>query len=162
MGKGIVVPTDVRKLLHWDASAGYRSVGYFGWNSISKNMAAYYMTGREHHAREFLRLAFPDEQALKDITAIDGERIENKLEPLSGAYHYNSHMMILFWDLIEESPVFTDEQRLRVTNAFSKQLLHRKRERIYGLTRPSRAVGSRHGQWSAVSIDCLRRCFPKA
>jgi len=69
-------------------------------------------------------------------------------------------MMILFWDLIEESPVFTDEDRLRVTNAFSKQLDHRKREGIYGRGVP-RAIGSRHGQWAAVSHYCLGRYFQK-
>jgi hypothetical protein len=121
----------------------------------------YYMTGEELHAREFIRLAFPDEQARREITEIDGERIENKDEPLSGPYHYNAHMMILFWDLIEESPLFTDEERLRVTNAFSKQLDHRKGEGIYGRTVPPRAVGSRHGQWSAVSLYCLGRYFQK-
>jgi len=161
LGRGIDLPTDVRNFEIWEASRGYRSVGYFGWNSISKHMAMYYMTGSEHSAREVLRLAFPDAQAKKEIAEIDGERIENKDEPLSGTYHYNSHMMILYWDLIEESPVFTDEERLRVTNAFSRQLLHRKGERVYNATRPPSSVGSRHGQWSALSLYCLGRYFQK-
>ncbi len=161
LGKDIRVPTDVKEFETWEASAGYRSVGYFGWNSISKHMAMYYMTGRELHAREALRLAFPDENARREIAEIDGERIENKDEPLSGPYHYNAHMMILFWDLIEESPPFSDEQRLRVTNAFAKQLDHRKGEGIYGLTQPPERVGSRHGQWSAISLYCLGRYFQK-
>ena len=160
LGKGIVVPTDLREYLFWDASKGYRSTGYFGWNSISKHMAMYYMTGRERDAREVIRLSFPDAQARKQLCEIDGERLENKDEPLSGPYHYNAHIMILFWDLIEESPVFTDEERLRVTNAFSKQLDHRKREGIYGRGVP-RVVGSRHGQWAAVSHYCLGRYFQK-
>ncbi len=161
LGEGVVVPTDVREMKIWDASKGYRSVGYFGWNSLSKNMAAYYMTGDPRYAREFLRLAFPDKKALQDISAIDGERIEIKPEPLSGPYHYNAHMMILFWDLIEESPVFTDAQRLRITNAFSKQLMHRRLEGVYGLRSPASRVGSRHGQWAAISLYCLGRYFQK-
>ncbi len=161
LGKGLVVPTDLREFMTWEASKGYRSVGYFGWNSISKRMAMYYMTGEPFHAREAIRLAFPDAKAKQEIADIDGERIENKDEPLSGPYHYNAHMMILFWDLIEESPVFTDKERLRVTNAFSKQLNHRKNEGIYGLTSPPRCVGSRHGQWSAISLYCLGRYFRK-
>ena len=160
LGKGIVVPTDLHEYLIWDASKGYRSTGYFGWNSISKHMAMYYMTGREHDAREVIRLAFPDREARKQLCDIDGERLENKDEPLSGPYHYNAHMMVLFWDLIEESPVFTDEERLRVTNAFSKQLDHRKGEGIYGRGVPS-VVGSRHGQWAAVSHYCLGRYLQK-
>jgi len=161
LGEGIRVPADLREFETWEASKGYGSVGYFGWNSISKQMAMYYMTGKTSHAREFIRLAFPDEKARQEIARIDGERIENKKEPLSGPYHYNAHMMILFWDLIEESPVFSDEERLRVTNAFSKQLNHRKGEGIYGRTKPPLGVGSRHGQWSAISLYCLGRYFQK-
>jgi hypothetical protein len=161
LGDGIVVPRGVRELETWEASAGYRSVGYFGWNSISKRMAAYYMTGDAFHAREALRLAFPDKQAFKEITEIDGEMVENKDDPLAGAYHYASHMMILFWDLIEESTVFSDEERLKVINAFARQLKHRRDEGIYPLTRPPSAVGSRHGQWSAISLYCLGRYFQR-
>jgi hypothetical protein len=153
------VSTDIRQVQTWAASDMYGSTGYFGWNTISKRMALYYMTGDEFHAREFLRLAFPDDAAKKEIAAIDGEMIENKDAPLSGPYHYNAHMMILLWDLIEESPVFTDEQRLRVTNAFSQQLQHRKSEGIYGATLPPTMLGSRHGQWSAISLYCLGRYF---
>ena len=171
LGDGTHVPEALEDFETWEASAGYRSVGYFGWNSISKHMAMYYMTGREHHAREFLRLAFPDAKARSEIAAIDGERIENKDEPLSGPYHYNAHMMILYWDLIEESPVFTDAERLRVTNAFSKQFAHPQdqgpRRRIvenvqngvWDYDVPPSMVGSRHGQWSAVSLYCLGRYF---
>ena len=159
LGSNVQIPTDLRKFETWEASAGYGSVGYFGWNSLSKHLAMYYMTGAEHHAREFLRLAFPDEKARRQIADIDGERIENKDDPLAGPYHYNAHMMILFWDLVEESPVFSDEERLRVTNAFARQLDHRKSEGIYGRLNARPAVGSRHGQWSAISLYCLGRYF---
>jgi len=161
LGKGVEPPTDIKRFETWEASKGYGSVGYFGWTSISKRMAMYYMTGDEFSAREVVRLSFPDEQALKDIEEIDGERIENKQDPLAGFYHYNAHMAILFWDLIEESPVFTDEERLKITNAFARQLNHRKNEGVYGLTRPRGAVSSRHGQWSAISLYCLGRYFNK-
>ncbi len=161
LGKGLEPPTDIKKFETWEASRGYGSVGYFGWTSISKRMAMYYMTGDEFSAREVVRLSFPDEQALKDIEAIDGERIENKQDPLAGFYHYNAHMAILFWDLIEESPVFTDDERLKITNAFARQLNHRKNEGVYGLTKPRGAVSSRHGQWSAISLYCLGRYFNK-
>ena len=171
LGTGIRVPEDIREFETWEASAGYGSVGYFGWNSISKRMAMYYMTGEPFHAREALRLAFPDDRAMAEITEIDGERIENKDEPLSGPYHYNAHMMILYWDLIEESPVFTDDERLRVTNAFAAQFGHAQdqgaRRRVVenvrrgaiGFGDPPESVGSRHGQWSAISLYCLGRYF---
>ena len=156
----------------WEASAGYGSVGYFGWNSISKRMAMYYMTGDPSHARQVVRLAFPDERARAEIAEIDGERIENKDEPLSGPYHYNAHMMILFWDLIEESPVFSDAERLQITNAFARQLSHSEdqgwRRQIHqnalrgksgAYAEPPPRVGSRHGQWSAIALYCLGRYF---
>ncbi|MCF6286931.1 MAG: hypothetical protein L3K26_17345, partial [Candidatus Hydrogenedentes bacterium] len=163
LGDGIVVPTDINRFPTWEDSAGYGSIGYFGWNSISKRMALYYMTGDPFHAREFIRLAFPDAQAKQEINDIDGERIENKDEPLSGPYHYNAHMMILFWDLIEESPVFSDEERLRVTRAFAKQLEHPGIQRAYRgpYAATPGSVGSRHGQWTAISLYCLGRYFAK-
>ncbi len=173
LGKGVQVPEDIREFETWEASAGYGSVGYFGWNSISKRMAMYYMTGDPFHAREALRLAFPDDRAMAEITEIDGEQIENKDEPLSGPYHYNAHMMILYWDLIEESPVFTDEERLRVTNAFAGQFAHAQdqgaRRQVVenvrmgrrGFGDPPLSIGSRHGQWSAISLYCLGRYFQK-
>jgi hypothetical protein len=157
LGKGTALPTNLLDYNTWEASKGYHSVGYFGWNSISKHMAMYYMTGREHDAREVLRLSFPDAKARKQIETIDQERLENKDDPLAGPYHYNAHMMVLFWDLIEESPIFSDAERLKVTQAFSRQLKHRLGEHIYNLTQPARAVGSRHGQWSAISLYCLGR-----
>ncbi|MCX7827174.1 MAG: hypothetical protein N2689_16715, partial [Verrucomicrobiae bacterium] len=46
-------------------------------------------------------------------------------------------------------------------NAFARQLTHRKDEGVYPLTRPPSAVGSRHGQWSAVSLYCLGRYFQR-
>ena len=173
LSEGIRVPEDVREFETWEASVGYGSVGYFGWNLLSKRMAMYYMTGDEHHAREFLRLAFPDGRAKEEISEIDGERIENKDDPLAGPYHYNTHMMILYWDLIEESPVFSDEDRLRITNAFARQLVHpeewRSRKRIVeelregpaAYVKPISRVGSRHEQWSAIALYCLARYFQR-
>ncbi len=158
--------SDMKEYPTWDASPGYRSIGYFGWNSVSKRMALYYMTGDESHAREFLRLAFPDEKAVTDITEVDGERIQTKRDPFAGPYHYTGHMMTLYWDLIEESPFFTDEARLRITNSLSRQLKFRIQtdsagKGFWGRTGPTESVGSRHGQWNALNLYCLGRYFSK-
>ncbi len=164
LGKGLTPPADARQAEIWEASKMYGSTGYFGWNSISKCMAQFYMAGDQHAAREVVRLAFPDAQALKEIDQIDGERIENKHDPLAGTYHYNSHMMMLFWDLIEESPVFTDAERLKITNALARQIHHRlivQREGTYFVTTAPGAVSSRHGQWAAISLYVLGRYFNK-
>jgi hypothetical protein len=158
---GVQPPADARQAETWDASEGYGSSGYFGWNSLSKCMAMYFMTGDAAYTREFLRLAFPDKQAFQELCDIDGERLENKDEPLAGAYHYNQHMTMLYWDLIEESPCFTDEQRLRITNALARQLEHPDwaRQSVFALRGPAARVSSRHGQWAAVGIYCLGRYF---
>jgi len=161
LGNEIEASTDLADLRTWEDDATDSPRGW-GWNSISKHMAAYYMTGKDEHAREFLRLAFPDEQAKRELAEIDDERIENKDAPLSGPYHYAAHLMVLFWDLIEESPIFTDQERLRVTNAFAQQLPHRAREEgIWELTGPASSVGTRHTMWAAVSTYCLGRYFQK-
>ncbi|MDP6777267.1 MAG: hypothetical protein QGI83_10935, partial [Candidatus Latescibacteria bacterium] len=36
--------------------------------------------------------------------------------PLVQNYHYHAHTMALLWDLIEESPLLSDDVRLRITN----------------------------------------------
>ncbi|MHB8997620.1 MAG: thioredoxin family protein [Armatimonadota bacterium] len=161
LGEGVVVPKDIKDFETWEASKGYGSVGYFGWCSISKRMAMYYMTGDPFHAREALRLSFPDAQAIKEIEEIDGERIENKKDPLAGPYHYNAMMMILYWDLIEESPAFSEVERLKVTNAFCRRLSHPQDKNTYNLNSTPANVSSRHGQWSAMSLYTLGRYFNK-
>lgn len=161
LGRGLSLPKDVRQMELWEASRMYGSSGYFGWNILSKLMAAYYMTGEEWCLREFLRYAFPDARAIKELEEWDGERVENKSAPLSGPYHYSAHMMILLWDLIEESPLLTDADRLRITNAFAKQLPHRVVEGVYAATSLPAYVGDRHRDWSAVSLYCLGRYFQK-
>ena len=173
LGRGIDLPQNISEVKTWEDSSMYRSEGYFGWNMISEHMALYYMTGDEIHAREALRLCFPDETAKQDITDIDGELIENKDDPLAGPYHYGALMLILFWDLIEESPVFGDADRLWITNAFSRQLAHPQefkwREEVYqsygqgknafkGLPE---SFGERHQCWSHLNLYALSRYFQK-
>ena len=171
LGSGFTFPDDMREVHMWEGSRSWGAAGYFGWNSISKRMALYYMTGDPVHAHEFLRLAFPDEAAKRRIADVDGELIENKDDPLAGPYHYGAPMLILFWDLIEESPVFTDADRLRITNAFSRQLAHPQergwRAEVYGrfgrgssaFPAPPERVGDRHELWSHVSLFVLSRYF---
>ncbi len=127
---------------------------YFGWNSVGRNMALYYMTGDEKFVREFLRLAFPDEKTIEELWEVDGERIENKQHPLSGSYHYCAHPMILLWDLIEESPDLTDEQRLRVTQELAGGQGH---FHVPG----NRFVGDRHATYQSLMVYCRARYFAK-
>ncbi len=162
LGDGLVPPAELGSCETWDASRGYGSRGYFGWNSISKRMALYYMTGEPRHAREVVRLAFPDQQAQSEMERLDGELIEDKRDPVAGPYHYGAHQMILYWDLIEESPVFSDDERLRITNAFARQVAHgRGIELVCRLTAPPARIGSRHEEWAAMCLYCLARYFAR-
>ena len=136
-----------------------RNGGYFGWNLIAGMMALFYQTGDTFYAKEFLRLAFPDAQARKDLQKYNPESFDRLNDPLSGPYHYLGHQMILLWDLIEEHPVFTNEQRLKVTNAFLRQWQHHIRD-----TRPMgrhMVATSRHGQWGQICNYSLARYFDR-
>ncbi len=164
LAEGLEPPEDADQAKAWEESLMYPGATYFGWNSLSRRLALYHMTGNERFLQEFLRLAFPDEEAKKFLWKVDGERIEDKDHPLSGPYHYNAHHMMLLWDLVEESPFFTDEQRLRVTQAFAEQLRHWQAEWAYAGRHygdPDALIGTRHDQWAAVSLYALSRYFQK-
>lgn len=156
----ITISEDMKDAPLWSASEGYKYGGFFGWNVLSKRAALYYMTGDERHAREFLKLAFPDADTKREIRRVDAGKVDIS-DPLTGLDHYRSHRMILYWDLIEESPVFTDEERLRVTNAFASQLKHRQKEGCYRRKGAACKVGSRHGQWGAVCVYAVSRYFAR-
>jgi hypothetical protein len=154
LGAGLTVPqsANASNCLAWESRESPAS--YFGWNSISRNMALYYMTGDEKFLREFLRLAFPDKKTIEEMWEVDGERIENKEHPLAGAYHYCAHPMILLWDLIEESPALGDAERLRVTREFAGGAKH------FGIP-GGRFVGDRHATHQALMVYCRARYFQK-
>ncbi|HWL54023.1 MAG TPA: hypothetical protein VNQ90_16395 [Chthoniobacteraceae bacterium] len=159
-GGNPALPKEAHEALTWQESPGYGD-RFFGWNSISLAMAAYYFTGEERYAREVVRLAFPDDQAKAFFEKVDGERIENKDDPLAGPYHYAATRMVLYWDLIEESPVFSDVEKLEIINALARQFEHRLPEGIYSKAEPSIALPSRHGLYSALSLYTLARYFKK-
>ncbi|MCD4728568.1 MAG: VCBS repeat-containing protein [Pirellulales bacterium] len=159
LGKGLVAPSRVEDVKTWDASPGYKSTSYFGWNVLSKLMAIYYMTGQEWAAREFARLAFPDAKGVRDLQRLGAGDFNKIDEPVSQCYHYTAYTMILLWDLIEESPVFTDAERLKITNAFSQQLAHWAEEGSYSRRGPMTEISSRHPQWSAICLYVLGRYF---
>ncbi len=143
----------------------YRLVGvggYYGWNYIAGIMALFYQTGDEEYAREFLRLAFPDADAKKTFQKFNPESLENPDDPLAGPYHYCGHQMLLLWDLIEEHPFFSDADRLKVTNAFARQMRHPGIGGMYRrLSAPSLLPGSRHHQWANLCLYVLGRYFER-
>jgi len=156
------VPEDPEKAKLWVASRGYGNRGTFGWSMITKRMALYYMTGKARYARDFLRLAFPDSAAKKELFEVDNEALGNLDDPLAAPYHYYAHLMPIYWDLIEESKVFSDAERLKVTRALERQFEVRKNDHdIYALSSPPKAVSGRHSQYAALSMLTLARYFSK-
>lgn len=153
------VPNGIDGIETWDMTPSHYPLYGFGWNIISKNMAMYYMTGNSNYAREVVRLANPDAQAIA-VLENDGEIFPDPSKPVSSVYHYGAHYMILLWDLIEESPVFSDAERLIITNDFADQLSARLAESIYQ-TDDTKLIYDRHWQYSALSLYCLANYFNK-
>ncbi len=167
LGDGVEVPQDVKDMAIYERSRGYGDVGYFGWNSLAKNLAAFYMTGEPRFAKEFLRLAFPKDQATRDeLFKRDGEAYRDRSDPIVRIYHYCGAMMILYWDLVEESPVWTPEERELVTQAFYRQLTRFLTEDDY--TNPYRNYDQaqprnpdRHYTWQMLTAGIAARYFAK-
>lgn len=147
---------------YWSRMLSGMPRGY-GWNYIAAQMALFYQTGDVRYAKEFLRLAFPDASAIRDFQKFNPESIETPATPLSGPYHYMGHQMILLWDLIEEHPVFSDADRLKVTRAFAAQFDHPGIGPMIYQSRPGKRqyTGSRHHQWAAISLYALARYFDR-
>jgi hypothetical protein len=147
---------------YWSRMLSGMPRGY-GWNYVAAQMALFYQTGDVRYAKEFLRLAFPDAQAIRDFQKFNPESIETPAKPLSGPYHYMGHQMILLWDLIEEHPVFSDADRLKVTRAFAAQFDHPGIGPMIYQSRPGKRqyTGSRHHQWAAISLYALARYFDR-
>ncbi|MBN1671385.1 MAG: hypothetical protein JXR37_10150 [Kiritimatiellae bacterium] len=104
----------------------WRSYGYirYGWNPVSMAAGLYYMTGQKRYADYFKRMAMPDPKNLpKTIVRLGA--FENPKEPLVEVADYQAHLMTLVWDLIEESPEFSDEQRLHITRELLRHQLWR-------------------------------------
>lgn len=167
LGEDVPTPPEPDGLIHaWSDSfrldakgerVGYGPLAFFGWNPMSTQAALYYMTGEDKYLREFLRLAIPDPENLpKVIQNLYVERSAtgeyDLTHPIAMAHHYTTHRMPLLWDLIEESPLLTDEQRLRLTND-----VRWNSERVvnYGIER------SRHGSYVALTAYCVARYFDK-
>ncbi len=141
---------------HWDDGRQ----GAYGWNTLTDHMAMYYSTGRESHAREVVRYAFPDAGAREELRRT--EFIDYRDSPLAESSDYSSHLMAVYWDLIEESPAFSDEERLKITNALARQLLRLARESVYPMTPASVVKGQdMHASYSALGLHTLGRYFQK-
>ncbi len=160
LGDGKVVPDNADKARIWEESKGYGYKGTFGWNLLSKNLALFYMTGDTKFAAEFLRLAFPTPEVVKELVKRDDEAYEKPEDPLVYPYHYRSIQMVLFWDLVEEHPFFTEAQRLAVARKMYEQL-NRYETGSWGIfkriTGPQMYTGDRHAIWEIFALYGIGR-----
>jgi len=169
LGSDVNIPDEIsfnelKSIKPWDAT---NRTGGYGWTVITKCMAYYYLTGKESYAREFMRLAFPkDPQTVADLTSCGQDFRADRKEPLVDVYHYRAHLPVVYWDLIEESPFFTDKDRARITRQFMKQVRTFRATPDYGCevdkTRyPPAIINSRHHQWAAMTFYTLGRYLSK-
>ena len=162
------VPADSKDAKLWEESIIRKNSGFFGWNSLSKNLALFYVTGNKHYADEFLRLAFPKDKATeKELFQRDGEAYKDDFsDPICSVYHYCGIMMILYWDLVEESPVWTEADRKKVNEAFYRQLHYTLTKKAYTnpyryADKPVKTVVERHRDWEGTSLYAVARYFNK-
>ena len=151
LGEGLVPPAPEEKVFAWCNFGGDRpNDKFFGWNPIAIDLALYYMTGDPAYVDDFRRLAFP--QGAPDRRLFDGDRMFGDAKhPLATVYHYRGHMTPLIWDLVEESPVFTDEERLYLTNEF---LAHQKHLHLSACERfaAGSALPDRHAIYEIANV----------
>ncbi len=168
LGRNRKVPASAVEAKLWENCPASGDSLAFGWNLLSKNLALFYMTGDTRFAAEFLRLAFPDAKASDELNRLDGEFVYADLhDPLGKPYHYNATMLMLYWDLVEEHPFFSAEDRLRVTRKFYQQLQNRRREgdkgifKIYEIKETPAKLLDRHYLSEAMTVYVLGRYFDK-
>ena len=137
--------------------AGYVPGSYFGWNVISVAGMLYHMTGEPEYLNLFLDLARADPSDppvpfLETVVYASGAE-----DPIVDVYHYRSHRLDLVWDLIEESPLLTDEDRLYITNRLRA---HQYRDDTLHSYPDKYAVGpTRHGAYRLLCIYTGSRYF---
>ena len=156
--------SSVVKTHTFDESEGY-GTRFFGWNILARYMALFYSTGDVRYARRFLELAFrKNADAIAEL-ATDAGTFKLVNDPLAGPYHYSSVMANLYWDMIENHPVFSDKERTDVAAAMYRQFLFWRDTSngcsVYNNFTPALMVGNRHGQWAAVSLYTVARYLNK-
>ncbi|MBC8443213.1 hypothetical protein H8D79_00655, partial [PVC group bacterium] len=121
LGEGMAPPKPGRPVLSWSSQGGIGRA--YGWNPINMALALYYMTGDTVYLDDFRHLIWP--KGKPDARMFNGDKIFGDLKhPLSTGYHYYAHLTPLIWDLVEESPVFTDQERLYMANELLRDQEH--------------------------------------
>lgn len=160
LGAGLTPPRPGETVNAWTDGQGYNNAGYFGWNPLSHALTLYLMTGDPVYVADFKRLAFPTGEP---DPRLNGCEIEDTARPIETASHYRSHILYLIWDLVEESPLFTDEERLKITNALLRHQTSNAGSGVYfqGIDGAKGGNIERHGEYTALCVLCGSRYFRK-
>ncbi len=134
---------------------GYKPSTYFGWNPISIAGVLYYMTGDKKYLDAFKAMAMPDPNQIP-APNLKSDAFNDPLDPLVKNYHYRSHLVDCVWDLIEESPLFTDKERLFITNKLLEHQRHYDPKSTF-----SKPHGDRHSCWHMMNIYTGSRYFSR-
>lgn len=162
------VARDVKDIPLWEHSTGYGSRGVFSWNSLARNLAMLYITNDPYYKNEFMRLAFPkDKKTQRELFLRDDEAYhDDPSEPIVKVYHYRGQYMTLYWDMVDENPLFTDEERLKVNQKLYEQLVFRLTRKDY--TNPYRNYNTRklvrpdrHYCWEVLTAYTTARFLDK-
>jgi len=132
---------------------GYPSASVFGWNPISVAGILYYLTGKKEYLDCFKELAMPDPGNIPLANRTDSA-FTDPLDPLVKNDHYRSHLVDRVFDLIEESPLFSNEERLFITNKLLAHQVEYDPKNTY--TAPN---GDRHALWHLMNIYTGSRYF---
>lgn len=167
LGQGVTLPSISAYMPEWQVYswndsrrtlAGGRPVGYeastvFGWNPISIAGMLYYMTGKQEYLDCFKELALPKPSAAPPALRSSDAFID-PLNPLVKSNHYRAHLVPIVYDLIEESPLFSDRERLQITNRLLEQQIDYDAKDAYLVTN-----GERHALWHLMTIYTGSRYF---
>ena len=157
------LPDKIEDLTSWNAlKPDSRGAMGYGWNSFGRAFYMLYVTGERKYADMVMRFAFPDKETIRELDRRDTETYKEMRErPLVGIYHYLGISAILWWDLVEESPVWTPEEREKLTREFYLQLIHHLTASEFSPYRfhaPLKFDGKdRHNMWEmALDYACAR------
>jgi hypothetical protein len=154
-GLGALSWADSFRKLPGGGATGYEPATFFGWNPISIAGVLYYMTGQKKYLDAFKSMAMPDPRNIP-LPNKTSDAFNDPLDPLVKNDHYRSHFVDCVWDLIEESPLFTDQERLFITNKLMQHQHECDPDNTY-----SKSNGDRHAMWHMLSIYTGSRYFAK-
>jgi len=145
-----------RKLRSGEGHSGGRTMGY---NPVNCAGLLYYMTGQQVYLDYFKAWVRPDPKNMP-AALLSAPGFDDPSRPLVAVSEYHDHLVECVWDLIEESPALTDEQRLYVTQQLYEHQFYRY---VYGKSKDDfvyRTPGD-HAGYKLLGVYTGSRYFAK-